>query len=147
MKLNQLSWILLLSLTFVLLSLSLHAQDLTISEKIVARFTGPFHLRFVFQPIMAIVLGLKDGKTDALENRPPYLYYIFSDGKKRKEIIKHGLISVAKVLTIGVILDIGVQIYLFSSVRIWGAILVGFVVIALPYALARGIRNRLTKTS
>jgi len=38
-----------------------------------ARLTGPGRLRFVFQPIMAILLGLRGGLADARAGRPPYL--------------------------------------------------------------------------
>ncbi len=38
-----------------------------------ARLTGPGRFRFVLQPTMAILLGLRGGLADAQAGRPPYL--------------------------------------------------------------------------
>ena len=119
------------------------AQDFTLSERLVERFTGPFHLRFIFQPLMALIFGIKDGRLDASLQRPPYIFHIIMEKEHRSTNLKHGLKSIAKVLTIGIVLDAVAQIYLFHGVSIIGAILVGATVIALPYALSRGISNRL----
>ena len=39
--------------------------------EIPARFTGPGRLRFVLQPTVAILLGLRGGLADARAGRPP----------------------------------------------------------------------------
>ena len=121
------------------------AQEFTLSEKITARFHGPFHFRFLFQPIIAIILGLKDGKTDAKLNRPPYIIELFTNKENRRENLKNAFNSVAKPFMIGIVLDAVVQFHLFNSAHLYGAVLVGGLLVGLPYALARGIRNRLTK--
>ena len=123
----------------------LWGQEFTLSEKIAARIAGPFHFRFLFQPLIAIILGLKDGKTDADLNRPPYIFELFTNKAERRQNLKNALNSIFKPLLVGIILDSVVQIYLFHSVRLWGACLVGGLFVGLPYALARGIRNRLAK--
>ncbi len=38
-----------------------------------ARFTGPGRFRFILQPAVAILLGLRGGLADARAGRPPYL--------------------------------------------------------------------------
>ncbi len=38
-----------------------------------ARLTGPGRLRFILQPAMAVLLGLRGGLADARAGRPPYL--------------------------------------------------------------------------
>ena len=126
---------------------TLLAQDFTMSEKLVERFTGPFHFRFILQPLVAIIFGLKDGKTDAKLKKPPYIAHLILDKQHRLTNFRQGLMAIYKPLLIGVILDVIVQIYLFHSVRLWGAVVVGALIIALPYALARGLRNRLSKPS
>jgi hypothetical protein len=135
-----------LLLLFILLPVcGIWAQEFTLSEKIAARFAGPFHFRFLLQPLMAIILGIRDGKTDAQLNRPPYIFELFTNKIDRKSNLKNALQSIVKPLVIGIVLDAIVQVYLFHSVRVFGAFLVGGLLIGLPYALARGIRNRLTK--
>src|SRR5439155_11200783 len=43
-------------------------------EDIPRRLTGPGRLRFILQPLTAIVLGIRSGLADARAGRPPYLY-------------------------------------------------------------------------
>ena len=43
-------------------------------EDLPKRLTGPGSFRFIFQPIVAILLGMRDGLLDARAGRPPYLY-------------------------------------------------------------------------
>ena len=118
------------------------AQDLTMSERLVERVTGPFHLRFVFQPLMAIFFGIKDGRADANLHKPPYIIHTILVKEHRMANLKHGLASITKVLVIGIILDALAQFVIFQNIRILGAIVLGALIIALPYALARGITNR-----
>ncbi|MDH3710184.1 MAG: hypothetical protein OER04_09875 [Cyclobacteriaceae bacterium] len=136
---------LLITTLLLICGCALQAQDLTVSEKLVERFTGPFHLRFILQPLMAIIFGIKDGRMDASLKKPPYILNIILGKERRRDILKHGLRSIAKVLAMGIVLDAIVQIYLFHGLFIMGAVMVGAVLIALPYALARGISNRLSK--
>jgi hypothetical protein len=136
-----------LMVLILLVLTELIAQELTIPEKIAARIHGPFHLRFILQPIMAIIIGWRDGKSDALLGVPPYIFEMFTSKGKRRENLRKGLNSIWKPLTIGVVIDIIVQIILFQSVRIFGALLVGGLLIGLPYSLFRGIGNRLNRQS
>ena len=43
------------------------------ADDIVARLHGPGRLRFILQPLVAIVLGTRDGVKDARIGRPPFL--------------------------------------------------------------------------
>ena len=43
-------------------------------EDLPKRLTGPGRFRFVLQPVVAILLGIRDGLLDARAGRPPYLY-------------------------------------------------------------------------
>ena len=98
-----------LGFIFVLLLLipfcAVLGQEFTLSEKIAARIAGPFHFRFLLQPLVAIILGIRDGKTDARLNRPPYIFEIFSNKQDRKENLNNAFKSIAKPLLIGIVLD------------------------------------------
>jgi hypothetical protein len=119
-------------------------QEPSAAEKIAARFAGPFHLRFIFQPLLAIILRIRDGRNDARNNNPPYIFEVFTDKVNRKQNIRKGLKAILTPLIIGIILDAFVQFNLFHSVRLWGAVVVGGFIIGLPYALSRGITNRIS---
>ncbi len=130
---------------FLMAGFGTYAQDLTLSEKMVERFAGPFHFRFILQPLMAIILGFKDGRTDVALNRPPFILYIFGIIGDRKGKIRNMFKSISKVLTVAFILDVLAQLFLFRSVRILDALLVAGLIIAPPYILARGIANHLLR--
>src|SRR5882724_7350362 len=49
--------------------------------------TGPGRFRFVLQPVMAILLGWRDGRADARAGRPAYPYGLLVSGEKRKELV------------------------------------------------------------
>jgi hypothetical protein len=42
-------------------------------EDIPQRLTGPGRFRFVLQPLVATLLGIRSGRADARAGRPPYL--------------------------------------------------------------------------
>jgi len=111
-------------------------------EKVVARFTGPLHMRLIVQPIAAIILGIRDGLRDARDGEPPYLLSLFSDRTLRREQISSLWASLRLGLVVAMVIDAVVQYLLFRSINVVGAILVGTILMALPYSLARGLANR-----
>lgn len=111
------------------------------------RITGPFHFRFIIQPLIAIILGIRDGRRDAILGRQPYVLNILMDKGNRKKNLRNGLKSIAKPLIVGIFLDAIIQVYLFNSLKLLGAVIVGIVAIGLPYALARGLLNRFARWS
>ena len=124
-----------------------YGQDTTALERIIERVTGPFHLRLIFQPLIAVILGIRDGMTDAKQNRPPYILELFRNRTNRKSNINQGIKSVLYPLIVGIILDGIVQFLIFDKLRVWGAVIAGIIIIGLPYSLSRGISNRLTRSS
>lgn len=107
--------------------------------------TGPGRFRFIVQPIVAILLGIRDGRRDAMAGRPAYLISVFFTRGGRREALKSGARSFIKPFVVSVVLDMVVQFFLFRDVRIWSAFVVGTLLIALPYSLARGLTNRFVR--
>ena len=60
-------------------------------DELPQRLTGPGRLRFLLQPLVAIVLGLRGGLSDARAGRPPYLFGLLVGGEDRKELLRSGL--------------------------------------------------------
>ena len=137
----------MMAIVFIIVCFGIGAfgQELTLSDKITERFHGPFHFRFIFQPLLAIILGAKDGLTDARLGKPPYFLDLFTNRLDRQNKLKQSFHSIAKPLLIGICLDAIVQLHLFHSLHLYGALLVGGVLVGLPYALARGIGNRIMR--
>lgn len=118
---------------------------MALQGRLARMLSGPGRFRFIVQPIVAILLGVRDGRLDAKAGRPAFLISVFFTRDGRLEALKSGVKSFVKPFVVSVILDIVVQFFLFRDVRIWSALVVGTLLIALPYSLARGLTNRLVR--
>lgn len=114
-------------------------------EGIEAMLSGPGRLRFILQPVFAIALAIRDGRRDAKDGRPPYFFSILTGSQPRKAMVSEGLTILSKPLAIAILLDLVLQYFIFRSVRIWHAVVVGALLIALPYVATRGLANRLSR--
>lgn len=110
---------------------------------IMVRLTGPLHFRIVVQPIMAILLGIKDGVADAKLGYPPFILDLLSNPQGRDRNLKSAWKSLTKPMVLAVVLDCVAQYLIFKQVLLIPAIIVGIILMAIPYALARGITNRI----
>jgi hypothetical protein len=115
-----------------------------IFENLVGRVHGPMNLRFLLQPLMAILFAVRDGRKDAREGQVPYFWAIFTSPEHRRELLRNGWKSVSKVFIIALFLD---AIYQYIALK-WfypgEALVVAFVLAIVPYVLLRGPANRLT---
>jgi hypothetical protein len=110
-------------------------------EDLPKRLTGPGRFRFVFQPVVAILLGMRDGLGDARAGRPPYLYsLVFYRG--RRELLRSGFNTVVNLLLMGILLDSIAQWLILGASYPGAAIVVGPVLITIPYVMARALTNR-----
>ena len=112
-------------------------------ERVLARLTGPMSIRFILQPAMAIVLGVRDGLQDVREGRSPFLWDLYTRSESRDEQIHKALDRLALPLMVAIVLDAIVQLILFDRIHLLGAILVGMTVLGVPYSLAREFTQRI----
>ncbi len=103
---------------------------------------GPGKFRFFVQPLIAIILGIRDGRLDAKSMRPPYFLSLLTASHHRESIAKDGFTSIMKPSLLAWVIDTLFQIFVLSSWNPFQAILVGFLLVALPYILTRGLTNR-----
>ena len=113
-------------------------------EGIVARVTGPMSMRFLLQPVAAILVGIRDGRLDARAGTPPYIFDLVFRPEGRRRALSSALQTLLIPMTVGTILDAIAQYLIFQRVHILPAMLVGAFVMGVPYSLARGISNRVT---
>ena len=59
-------------------------------EDIPRRLTGPGRFRFVLQPLIATLLGIRSGLADARAGRPPYLYGVLFHRGLRGGLVRTG---------------------------------------------------------
>jgi len=114
-------------------------------EELPQRFTGPGRLRFVLQPLIAILLGCRDGLNDARMGHPPYLYGLLLDGQHRKDLVHSGIAAIRDLVAMGIMLDAVAQLLIYRQVHPGAALVVGPVLICIPYTVARALTNRLVQ--
>jgi hypothetical protein len=107
-----------------------------------ARLKGPGRFRFILQPTVAIILGLRGGLADARAGRPPYVMGLLLDPLHRWDYVRTGVATIRDIVAIGIILDVVAQFLIFGQVHPGAALLIGPVLITAPYALARAVTNR-----
>ena len=112
-------------------------------EELPQRFTGPGRMRFVLQPVLAILLGLRGGLTDARAGNPPYLFGLLFHTGRRRELIQSGVAAISTLLAMGITLDVVFQFILYRAVHPGAALVVGPILICVPYSVSRALTNRL----
>jgi hypothetical protein len=112
-------------------------------EDIIARFTGRGRFRFLLQPLTAILLGIQGGFKDAKGKRPGYLSELLFRENGWKQTLQDGLDVISILLMMGILADIIFQLILFGIVHILPALLLGPILITIPYMTSRDLANRI----
>ncbi len=94
--------------------------------------------RFFLQPTMAAVAALFDGIADARSGRAPYFWTILSNPALRATRLNEGLISTARVLLLGLVMDLIYQYIEFDAFHPAEAVIISVVLAFLPYLILRG---------
>ncbi len=109
------------------------------------RLMGPGRFRFVFQPLVAILLGIRAGRGDALAGRPPFLLALVAHAQHRRQMLAETAQALANIVLVGILLDAISQWLILGMAHPGAALVVGPVLIGMPYALARGFSNRIAQ--
>jgi len=116
-----------------------------IGENLADRVTGPMKFRLVLQPLMAVILAVRDGVKDARGGRPPWFWAVFTDREHGRDLLRDGWKSVGKVFLVAIAID---AIYQYIELR-WfhpvEALLVASLLAFVPYVLLRGPVNRVLR--
>lgn len=86
-------------------------------DDMVARLHGPGRLRFILQPLAAIVLGARDGVKDARAGNPPFLWGLVFRSGHRPGLMRSALASVRDLVTVAILLDVIAQLLIFRMVH------------------------------
>jgi hypothetical protein len=114
-------------------------------EDLIDRPGGPMTFRFILQPIMAAFAALHDGMKDATLGRSPYLWTILVNSKERGGRLREGLIATARVILLGLCMDVIYQIIVLKSFYPGEAVIVAIVLAFVPYMLLRGPIARIAR--
>ena len=114
-------------------------------DDLIARVDGPLHFRIILQPVMASLFAIKDGLRDARNGDPAYFWSLFTDSHLRPTLIRNGWRSIARIFFLAVILDAAYQLLVLHWFYPFETLLVAIVLALLPYALLRGLVNRVKR--
>ena len=115
----------------------------TVAERLIARVVGPMSLRFVFQPLVALLLGIRDGIMDVKAGEPPFIIDLIVERENRRAKLAGILKSLSKTIIMATFFDMVAQYLIFDHVHVIPAIMVGVFLLSVPYSLARGLTNRI----
>lgn len=115
-------------------------------QDLVVRLSGPGRFRFILQPLVAILLGARDGRKDVRAGSPPFLWrLIFHGDLPRRELVWGALSSVSNLIAVAILLDVISQYLIFREIHPGAALILGPVLIALPYSSSRSLTNRIAR--
>jgi hypothetical protein len=106
------------------------------------RTRRPMSLRFILQPTMAAIAAFRDGLQDARARRSPYLWTILTDASQRRKRLSEGLMSSARLLLIGLAMDLIYQFIVLKALYPVEAVIIALMLAFLPYLLLRGVVTR-----
>ncbi len=105
--------------------------------------TGKGHLRLIVQPLVALALGIPLGIGDGKRGERPLMARILETSQRRKELIKELFKRAAVPFCVAIALDCFLQYKTLGHVRPVAAVVVGCLLVLLPYGIARGVANRI----
>src|SRR5262249_44270276 len=107
-----------------------------ISEYLHQMLTGPGHLRFLLQPVVAILIGVLDGLRDSHAGHGPFWRWVWSrPGGERGRRLTEGLHHLVVPLCLGLGLSLVFQYVNRRSVHLIPALVAALFLVALPYAI------------
>jgi len=112
---------------------------------LLARLSGPGRMRFVLQPTVAIILGARSGVKDARAGLPFFIRAVVLDGAHRTRLLRNMFASIRDLVAIAILLDVVSQYLIFRDIHPGAALLLGPVLITIPYALSRAFTNRIVR--
>jgi hypothetical protein len=114
-------------------------------EQLIARPTGPMAFRFILQPVMAGIAALRDGMEDAKSRRSPYFWTLLANPLERGGRLREGLISTARVILLGLCMDVIYQLIVLKTFYPGEAVIVAIALAFFPYLLLRGPVDRIAR--
>ena len=114
-------------------------------ENLSDRVSGPMWLRLVLQPTVAALFALRDGLKDAKVGRPAYFWHLFTEKTDRRDLIRDGWSSIAKVFVMAMVMDTVYQFIVQRWIYPLEIVIVAFLLAVIPYVVIRGPINRIAR--
>ncbi|MGH7049926.1 MAG: hypothetical protein ACREE5_04705 [Acetobacteraceae bacterium] len=110
---------------------------------LIARPDAPMRFRFILQPLMAAAAAIHDGLKDARAGRAPYFWTMLRTPEKRIARLNEGLNATARIILIGLVMDIIYQILVLETFYPNESVVIAVLLAFLPYVILRGPVRRI----
>ena len=117
-------------------------MDVGFFETIARDLSGKGQFRLILQPLAALILGIRIGIADANAGRPPFVYRLMTHRHQRWAIFKESLSDAVFPLVVALVMDGVLQYITFGRIRPVAALLVGTLLVWLPFVCTRALANR-----
>jgi hypothetical protein len=106
-------------------------------------FGGKFQIRLIAQPLVALSLGIRFGIRDAKAGKEdPFFMSLVRSKGHRWPLLQEGLRDAIVPLGVAFILDSILQRMILGHIRLAGAVIVGTLLVFLPFVIGRGLSHR-----
>lgn len=112
---------------------------------LLARPHGPYAFRLVVQPLIALLLAVRDGLRDAKTGRSPYFWTVLNDPEERAARVREAFKATAKVGTLALVIDAVYQLKVHDWIYPGEALGIALLLALFPYALIRGPVDRIAR--
>lgn len=101
--------------------------------------------RVIMQPAMAVFFAIRAGLRDAREGQPPFLWTVFSDQVRRRELMRQAWGDVRSIFILALVLDSIYQVIGHSSIYALELLVTATVLAVVPYVIVRGLVTRVAR--
>jgi hypothetical protein len=116
-------------------------------DELIARDSGPLHIRLILQPLVATILAIRSGWRDSREGKPVFFWTVVLDATQRQPLLRHLWKEVGKLFLVAVVLDVIYQIVVLHYVYPVQTLIVATMLAIVPYIVIRGVANRIVTLS
>jgi len=110
---------------------------------LLARDSGPLHLRLFLQPLVATILAIRAGWADAWAGRPIFFWTLVREPAQARTVLRNLWAFVGKVFLVAVALDVVYQLIVFQWVYPLETLIVATLLALAPCMVVRAIGNRI----
>ena len=110
---------------------------------LIARDSGPFHVRLIIQPVVATFLAIRAGWADARDGRPIFFSTLVREPARARVMLRNLWRIVGKVFLVALVLDAVYQVIVLHWIYPLEALIVATMLALVPCMVIRAIGNRL----
>lgn len=143
-KTSLFTWVVvLLTVALLIAGIAIHGLSFDIQQRfwsnMFERVGGPMTFRIILQPTMAAIAALHDGLKDARGEHKSFFWTAWFDRSQQTGRLREGLGSVARVLLLGICMDVIYQLKELDRFYPGEAAVTAILLAVMPYFVFRWI--------